>query len=66
MLTQETQTKARLRQVRRWLFRDPLISSHALNRRCKNVIVEAIVIPKLEVCNVKWPVFGANLGERGL
>ena len=37
--------------------------STSLNRRSENVIVEAIVIPKLELCNVKWQVFGANLVE---
>jgi hypothetical protein len=39
-------------------------TSCTLNRRCENVIVDAIVIPKLELCNVKWQVFGANLVER--
>jgi hypothetical protein len=38
--------------------------SCALNRRSENVIIEVIVIPKLELCNVKWQVFGANLVER--
>jgi hypothetical protein len=35
-----------------------------IDRRAENVIVKAIVIPKLELCNVKWQVFGANLVER--
>jgi hypothetical protein len=64
MLIEKTRPKARLPQVHRLLFRDPLVSSHALNRRCENVIVEAIVIPKREVCNVKWQVFCANFVER--
>jgi hypothetical protein len=38
--------------------------SCALNRRFENVIVEAIVIPELELRNVEWQVFGANLVER--
>jgi hypothetical protein len=36
----------------------------SLNRRSENVIVKAIVIPKLELCNVQWQVFGANFVER--
>jgi hypothetical protein len=38
--------------------------SRALNRRSENVIVEAIIIPELELRNVKWHVFGADLVER--
>src|ERR1700693_2832905 len=50
------------RPRRRWFSGCPWSAS--LNRRSENVIVEAIVIPKLELCNVKWQVFGANLVER--
>jgi hypothetical protein len=39
-------------------------ASTPLNRRSENVIVEAIVIPKLELRNVKWQIFGTNLVER--
>jgi hypothetical protein len=39
-------------------------NSTSLNRRSENVIVEAIMIPGLKLCNVKWHVFGANLVER--
>ena len=41
-----------------------LASSRALNRRSENVIVKAIIIPELELRNVKWHVFGADLVER--
>jgi hypothetical protein len=38
--------------------------SSALNSRSENVLVEAIIIPELELRNVKWHIFGANLVER--
>lgn len=41
-----------------------VVASCTLNRRSENVIVEAIVIPKLKLRNVKWQVFGADLVER--
>ncbi len=38
--------------------------SASLNRRAENVVVKAIIIPELKLCNVKWQVFAANLVER--
>jgi hypothetical protein len=46
-----------------WLTGISLVST-TLNRRPENVVVKAIVIPKLELCDVKWHVFGAYLVER--
>ena len=37
--------------------------STSLNRRSKNVIVEAILVPKLELRNVKMQVFLAHVVE---
>jgi hypothetical protein len=38
--------------------------SCAPDSRSENVIVKAIIIPELELCNVKWHVFAADLVER--
>jgi hypothetical protein len=37
--------------------------SYALNRRSENVIVEAIIVPELELRNVKMQVFVADIAE---
>ena len=39
-------------------------TSCALNRRSENIVVEAIIIPELELRNVERHVFGAHLVER--
>ncbi len=36
-----------------------------LNRRSENFCVEAIIVPELELRNVEWQIFSANLVERG-
>ena len=38
-------------------------ASYALNRHSENVIVEAIIVPELELCNVKMQVFLADVVE---
>ena len=38
--------------------------SCALNRCSENIVVKAIIISELELRNVKWHVFGADLVER--
>jgi hypothetical protein len=35
----------------------------SLNRRSENVLVDANIIPELELCNVEWHAFAANLVE---
>jgi hypothetical protein len=45
------------------LSRGRVIFSRALNRRSENVIVEAIIIPELELRNVKMQVFLADIVE---
>jgi len=37
--------------------------SASLNRRSKNVIAEAIIVPELELCNVKMQVFLTDIME---
>jgi hypothetical protein len=39
------------------------MNSASLNRRSENVIVEAIIVPELELRNVKMQVFLANVVE---
>jgi hypothetical protein len=39
-------------------------ASYTLNRCSENIVVKAIIIPELELRNVKWHVFGADLVER--
>jgi hypothetical protein len=41
-----------------------IMNSTTLNSRSENVVVEAIIIPELELRNVKWHVFSAHLVER--
>jgi hypothetical protein len=44
-------------------FHDPVISSCARNRRSENGIVGAIIVLKLECCNVKMQLFLADVME---
>jgi hypothetical protein len=36
----------------------------ALNRRSENVVIKAIIVPELELRNVKWHAFAVYLVER--
>ena len=56
----EPQSKKATRSQTQEIFLD-LIASTSLNRRSENVVVEAIVIPKLELCNVKWRYLALTL-----
>jgi hypothetical protein len=41
-----------------------LASSHALNRRSENVIVEAVIIPKLELSDIERQILCTDFVER--
>jgi hypothetical protein len=53
-----------------WVFFEGVLGwdvrhvSHTLNRGPENIIVKPTIIPELELRNVKWHVFPANLVER--
>ena len=50
-----------MQQQNRWLNTLRFLTS--LNRRSENVIVEAIIVPELELRNVKMQVFLAHVVE---
>ena len=55
------------RQSIKYLAATPKIEdaplSASLNRRSENIVVEAIIVPELELRNVKMQVFPANIVE---
>jgi hypothetical protein len=61
MLERRSAPRQPSRQSHLMLSRGRVIFSRALNRRSENVIVEAIIIPELELRNVEWHVFAATL-----
>lgn len=54
------ESKSQPRQLRRRTQELADLLSSA-DRCSENVIVESIVIPELELCNVKWPLGAATL-----